>query len=283
MGLFSGKSARNLAIWQNQNAQEIQAKQAAELAAGRTAGLGAIDAAEPLSLAALTGGYGQARDQFTRAESYYDPFVQAGRTGLSGYMDAVGVNGPTGNTQAVANFRASPGYEYMRNQATDAVARQGSALGILGSGNTMAAISDRAGNMADQEWDDHLGQLRGLADMGMQATGAQAGIRQGLGGLYAQEGRDVSSIYGDNAARRAGIHTGTAALTSGTLGDLGRIQYQATDQAAQAGQKVKENIFGAVMGGLSLGSNLLGSWMGGAGGAGGAGGGGGFASLFGKR
>ncbi|WP_262268617.1 hypothetical protein [Microvirga yunnanensis] len=154
----------------------------------------------------------------------------------------------------MAAFRAGPGYQYQVDQATDAVARKASALGMLGSGNTAAAISDRAGHMADQEYDRYLGRLDGLNRLGYDATGRQAGVLSDRADLFTGRGRDRASVYGD--ATRLGVstaqHTADGAVS-------------ALHGGMMAGQNAAANRFGAIMGGLQLGSKLLGGAAGGGG------------------
>lgn len=146
------------------------------------------------SLRTLDSGYKNARDNKTKEFYLYQPYADTGLSAFNQYADASGVNGQAGYDKAADNFRASPGYQWQVDQATDAVARKASSLGALGSGNTMTAITDRASNLADQEYDDYLGRLDNINKQGFAATGAQAGVLSDRANLFAQQGRDKSDV-----------------------------------------------------------------------------------------
>jgi hypothetical protein len=147
------------------------------------------------SITSIGQGYHDALDANNKEFALYEPYKTTGLAALSGYTDAIGMNGEAGHDRAVESFRTSPGYEKQVEQATDAVARKASSLGVLGSGNTMAAITDRASDLADQEWDDHLDRLNGVVSLGYDATGRQAGVLSDRAGLYTQKGRDKADVY----------------------------------------------------------------------------------------
>lgn len=276
--LFSGSSGRKAAMATAQQLAQTQANVNNMLTQGQANQIAAIDRAEPLSLnalgqgydtarGALATGYQTARDDYGRASEMYNPYAQTGLAGFNLYADANGLNGAGGNANATAAFHASPGYQWNVDQATDALARKASSLGTLGGGNTMAAISDRAGNMANQEYTNWLGRLQGIGQTGYNAMGAQAGIARGQGDLasgYGQDlarygsgyGSDVASLYGNNAARRAGAYGTTTALGVNALTDLGKTQAQNTSAGMMAGQNVGPNTMSTILGLAGLGAKI---------------------------
>lgn len=188
MGFFSGKSQRRAYMDVEEMLRETQIGNNEVLAGNRDA-----------SLNELGRGYRAAAGNYKNAIGQYKPYANTGKSAFNLMADAYGVNGQEKADAARGAFKESPGYQYQVDQATDAVARKASALGALGSGNTMQAVSDRAQNMADQEWGDWISGLNNLGQYGFNATGAQANLMQGLGTLRAQEGRDKSNIYNDFA------------------------------------------------------------------------------------
>jgi hypothetical protein len=105
----------------------------------------------------------------------------------------------------------------------------------------MQAITDRAANLANQEYGGWQDRLNGLSNTGLQATGQQANIQQGLGNLYAQQGRDQSNVYSDAAGKEAGIYTGYANANASALGNLGQTIIGAGTGALMAGQTAAQN------------------------------------------
>ncbi len=260
--VFSGRAGRLAGIWAADQAQNNYNQQQGTLAEGRDNSLSAIDAGRISSLAALGQGYGAAVPEYQAAIERFNPWTDAGKSALTTYQNSLGQNGAEGNATAVAQFQASPGYQYQLDQATDAVARKASALGALGSGNTMQAITDRAANLANQEYGGWQDRLNGLSNTGLQASGQQANIQQGLGNLYAQQGRDTSNLYSDAAGKEAGIYTGYANANAGALGNLGQTIIGAGTGALMAGQTAAQNRLNFGMGLANLGASLLGSAMG---------------------
>lgn len=206
--------------------------------------------------------------------------MNAGKGALATYEGSLGLGGEAGRAAATGAFQASPGYEWRVNQATDGLARKASSLGALGGGNTMAAISDRAGQMANQEYSGWQDRLNGLSTQGLQGAGAQAGLYKGLGDLGVQLGRDEAGLHGQYAGQRSGVYTGTAGQEASALGNytgmhannvqnLSNTVVGAGTGAMMAGQNAAQNRLNFGMQGLSLGASLLGGGMGGAGGLGG--------------
>jgi hypothetical protein len=222
-------------------------------------GMQRIDEAEPKTLEELSKGYDKARDR-------YQPYAEDGYRGWTGYLDAAGVNGPNSRERAEGAFRESPGYKHRVAQATDQVARKAAALGVAGSGNTMAAIATRAGHEADQDWDQHVDRLRDIGRVGYDASGKMAGFD-------AAEGVGRAGVIDTNAARRLATHQ----QTTGWGMDISRDHFKGTTQAGmdalKAGDKVKDDQANMWLNIAKLGAGLLGGMGGGFGGGGGGWGG----------
>lgn len=254
----AGTAARNIGIWGYQQAQDAIGK-----------GQSILDQAQSNALASLGQGYGQARNdltaQYTGAIDRLNPWTDAGKNALGVYQGSLGLGGNAARDSAVAAYRASPGYERRVAEATDAVARKASALGALGSGNTMQAISDRANYLADEDYGRWQGQLQGLSDRGQQAATTQAGLQGQFGtqlaGLGTQQGRDESGVY----TGLAGL--GVNNLWQGTSAGLNAVQNAQTQAASNVASRnsLTANIIGSGLGllgmgmggGNTLGGNLL--------------------------
>lgn len=115
--------------------------------------------------------------------------------GTNLYLDALGVNGAQGAQNAQNAFTTGPGYQWMMDQALDAVNRTAGARGMLRSGNTMADTVNRASGLAGQEWNTWLTNLaRGIAPE-TAAAGGQADLSKSLAGLYQNDaGRRVDLL-----------------------------------------------------------------------------------------
>lgn len=114
-------------------------------------------------------------------------------------LDALGVNGAAGNANAVNAFRADPGYQYRVSQALDQTQRAAAASGQSIGGNTLAALSDRAGNMADQGYQTWLSNLQGYVSPELQATGGQASAYGAQAPIYTGTAANIANL-GTNTA-----------------------------------------------------------------------------------
>lgn len=239
MGLFSNKANR------------IAAYEASQIVnANRDKSLALLDKAEKNSLGALDRNYDAARGAYESAYGLYTPYAKTGGSAFNLYANALGVNGQAAADAARSSFRESPGYQYMVDQATDQTARKMSALGALGSGNTIAAVQDRAANLADQEWGDWLSGLSGLGQIGYNAANNQAALTKGIGDLYADQGRGEAGIYGNFA----GMGSSTLMNSANSLANL-RMQ-------ALGNGNAQANAWNLGMGAAGLGASLLGGLFG---------------------
>lgn len=109
-------------------------------------------------------------------------------------MNALGLNGSAGNDAATAAFRASPGYQYSVDQALQGINRQGAVGGQGLNGNTLAALSDRAGNMADQEYGNWLGNLQSYVNPELSATSGQAGAIGSEAPVYTGTANNIANL-----------------------------------------------------------------------------------------
>lgn len=179
------------------------------------------------------------------AANGYSPLIDLGRNGSTMYANSLGLNGSAGNDAATAAFRASPGYAYRVGQATDQVVRGAAAAGMAASGNTLAAISDRAGNMADQGYNDWRASLGQFPSYALSATNGQTAPLTSLASLYANGGQAAANTYG--ALTGAGINANTAATGTGIGANLGAIGQGANlaYQGSVAGQSANLNAVNA--------------------------------------
>jgi hypothetical protein len=262
MSAFSSKMGRLAAMQQMASAQDYQKQIGQTLLGGQGQALAAIGQAEPQRLAALQGGYDKAQKAYQDAQGRYAPYAATGLEAWNRYADAAGVYGKEGADRAAGNFQASPGYQWNVNQALDQTQRAAGAAGELYSGNTAAALQDRASNLANQEYQTYVGNLQGVSDRGYGAASAQAGLDQGLGGIGYQHGSDVAGVHGDIAGQRAGIYTNTAQGIGSSLANLGQQTIDAYGNVTKARNQADTNQLNAWIAGANslatLGSAGLG-------------------------
>jgi hypothetical protein len=240
----------------------------------------------------LRAGYGQAINQ-------WQPFHDQSMAGYGMYQNALGLGGAEGTAAAQGAFQAGPGYQWNVDQATGQAARAANRYGGLYSGNTNEAMGRLASNLANQEYGNWVKNLSGFQGAAQNSTAAMADIYgqqgKGLSDLSANQGRDLSQVamaqgnqlsglaerggiaqaglrtdLGQNMANlRTGLGQGQAA-NAGTyygssVNNINRMYdtiIPSTQQGMMAGQQAAGNRFGAIMGGLQLGSQMLGGGFG---------------------
>jgi hypothetical protein len=165
MGIFD--------IFTGAPAKEAAGQNSALLRDNQARGTETLNGAQTYSLGALS-----------RAGDMYQPLAQKYGQGTNLYLDSLGVNGAGGNDRATQAFQAGPGYQYAVEQALDQTRRAAARDGSLGGGNTLAALSDRAGNMANQEYGNWQTRLGGLINPELAATTGQATAEAGKVPVY---------------------------------------------------------------------------------------------------
>jgi len=201
------------------------------LAQGYGGAEGAVSGALPTSMGYLSAGLGgalgatdQARTDLGQAAGAWQPLADiAGRygSGTSLYMDALGVNGQAGIDRARAAFSTSPGYQWSVDQATEAARRSAAAQGIVGSGNTLTEVSDRAQNLANQQWDNYMARLQGLINPELQAATAAAGGRAGAYTGMANVDQGTANLLAQYGINAANMNQGTAQMLAQLLQQQG--------------------------------------------------------------
>lgn len=209
-----------------------------DLQAAYERGTAATNAGSNQAIDYLGQGRTGALDQLTGARGAYSPLSALGAkygaaTGTA--LDALGVNGPEGNARATTAFQASPGYQWNVDQALNNTERAYNAAGQGASGNALKELTDRASNLANQEYGNWRNTLAGFVSPELSATG---GAASGVAGTYGQ-GAGIENQYGTNTA---GVAQNRAAMLSDLAskqasGDIGLASSIASPYASTYGQE----------------------------------------------
>lgn len=104
--------------------------------------------------------------------------------------------GYTGD-QIEERLSSTPGYQFQLEGGTEAIARQQAAVGMLGSGNTGAALLEYGQGLAMNSYNNYMTNLSNIANMGSQAT---IGISNNQIG-YGQDISQLSTLLGGAGAQ----------------------------------------------------------------------------------
>lgn len=76
------------------------------------------------------------------------------------------------------SFRASPGYQFAREEGIRAIDQAAGARGLLGSGARLRELTRYGTGVANQEYGNWLSRLQSLAGVGQAASGQAASLAQ---------------------------------------------------------------------------------------------------------
>lgn len=117
-------------------------------------------------------------------------YLPAGGAAIGQQQALLGIGGdPAAAAQAFQNYQNSTGFAGQMQAGQNAITGSRAAAGLLGSGSTLRALQAQGQQLGAQSFNNYLGQLGGVAGMGLQAGGmvgqaAQAGAGQAAGMQY---------------------------------------------------------------------------------------------------
>jgi hypothetical protein len=164
------------------------------------------------------------------------PYREAGQRGATAFEASAGLGDEASDLQAVEDFRSSPNYRLnydnmLRDAREDTLAfAAGSDTTGVRSGNTVRALSENAAKISNQLFGNYQDNLFRLTDVGLRATGAQAGFV----GTAGDRRIDAAGAYGDaKAAQYLGIADSGASMFDDASrafgGRMGSSSYAPTD------------------------------------------------------
>lgn len=143
-----------------------------------------------------------------RAEQQFYAYKEMSRLELAGEaVDEYTFNytpeyddGYTG-AEVTQKLQQTPGYQFQFDQGTKAIERQGAAKGMLGSGNTLTALTQYGQDLAQNYFQINMSNLANIASIGSGAVSQTAANLVGEGTNYAQLSVQQGEVgYNTNAA-----------------------------------------------------------------------------------
>ncbi len=171
------------------------------------------------------------------------PMTSGGaQNGLNSYFNTPGYQ-LTNGADALARFQASPGYQFQVDQAVNAATAAMAARGLGQSGALANAITTRASDIANTEWNNWMtnqqnqfgnyqNNLSGLTGLGAQNSGANQANTMGtnLASLLMSLGNQQSSLWSNLGAAQSGnmMNAGIQGI-QGLLGAAGQANQGSSD------------------------------------------------------
>lgn len=177
----------------------------------------------------INAGYNTARGDLTNALGAYQPLASLAQKYTGGtdmLLNALGINGASGNAAASAAFQNNPGYQSGLTAGLDAINRRRAAGGMLDSGNADQDAQTFGQNLQNQQYNNWLTSLGGINNNALQATTGtaqgQAGVYGGLGTLATNNASDLTNLLGSTTTGLASANNlqaqGEAAGAKNLLG-----------------------------------------------------------------
>lgn len=161
--------------------------------------------AERAMVDAYNRGIDTQNQQFQQTREDFEPYRQAGVTGLGQLGDLVGIGGGEKQNAAIEALKASPFYQQLFGAGEEALLQTAAATGGLRGGNTQGALADFGRDTLMATIERQLASLGGLAGMGMGATESVANFGQ-------QRANNVTGLLGQIGGAKA-----SGALTRGGI------------------------------------------------------------------
>jgi hypothetical protein len=169
--------------------------------------------------AALKSGYEEGNQYFGQAADLYNPYVSQGTQANTLYGQALGLGTPEEQTAASQRYFQDPAMQAVLGQQSNALLRKFNAGGSGTGGGRLGLAGARVGIEQYGNW---LNRLQGQGTQGLQATGAQAGVRQDQGNLRYGYGASLAGQETNFAnAMAANRSTGINNLLN-TIGTVGK-------------------------------------------------------------
>lgn len=129
-------------------------------------------------------------------------YLPAGGAAIQQQQALLGLGGdPAAAQEAFQNYQQSTGFQGQLEAGQQGITGSAAARGLLGSGSTAKALQAHGQQLGAQSFQNYLGQLGGVAGMGLQAGGmvGQAATSGGLAGAGYQYGAGMGAA--DTRAR----------------------------------------------------------------------------------
>lgn len=216
---------------------------------------------------------GMVSDLFKQGLNRLDPYMQTGVQANQLQAALSGALGPEAQAKAFAEYRSSPGVDFLREQGERATLRNASALGGVGGGNVRAELNRQGIGYAMQDFGNQFNRIGQVADRGFGASsqGASFGpqeasiqanlgqfaaniplqIAQAQAGMQFQAGRDLSSNIGGTTSALANLLNqqgqGAANMIGGQAANLGNTYMNGGQSAAQGFEGLGSGLAGVGM------------------------------------
>jgi hypothetical protein len=138
-------------------------------------------------------------------ENLSAPYRAVGNAAIGQYEDLLGL-GPNGAAGEQAALAATPGYQFAKQQGTQATVNQASAMELGLSGNTLEGIAEFNTGLADQTYQNAVGNAQGAVAIGQNAAAnTGSAIQSGANNISSAEINQGNTLAGIDVNEVAGL------------------------------------------------------------------------------
>lgn len=205
----------------------------------------AFDSQEARLIQNLDDMINRSEESFNYASENLMPYIQVGREAFNNYANKV-------NEGFNFDYKSSPGYDFIRDEALEASTNTAAASGMGLSGAAQKALADRAAGLAATDYDnqyrraygeysDDLNRLSGLGNIGLSGDQTLINREQGLANFEVQAEAALTQALNENDMKKAAVISENILRLTGGQGQLAM-------QAAQIKNQINAGATDAIIG-----------------------------------
>lgn len=176
---------------------------AGSVAGGLASGKGAKKAAK-YQLQATRESNALLQSLYNQNQANFQPTIDSGNR-ATGQLDRLLGLVPLGEGESIESiFHDTPGYDFRMSEALRGVNSNAYARGTANSGATLKALTDRAMDVADQSFNQYVGQVGDVANRGLGATSSLAGVSNAFGQQVSANNQNAADARSNAALAQAG-------------------------------------------------------------------------------
>ena len=161
-------------------------------------------------------GIQEQRRQFDAATRLFQPYVDAGVGSLGQQEALLGLSGPEAQAEAIAQLESGSQFQSLVQQGEAGILANASATGGLRGGNVQGALAQFRPQMLQGMIQQQFQDLGSLTNMGQASAARQAQAGQNTG-------TNISNLYGQQGAARAGAELAKGQAFGSALGSIGNL------------------------------------------------------------
>lgn len=165
-------------------------------------------AAEAAMVDALNKGMARLDTNLADTKSLLSPVTETLDPTMGALGDLLGINGSQGQQTAIDGLRTSPLYQSLFRNGQEAVLQNAAATGGIRGGNTQRGLADFGADTLASTIQQQLGNLSGLAQIGLGGAGTIANVGTGTATNIAELLNQIGQAKAGGALTRGGINAG---------------------------------------------------------------------------